>query len=91
MQPPSLHTTFFSPLKQLNYDQQPNSNNCSSLHDSEPPPEFLSHFLDFPVTHEDPPPPNMEKQDQVIAEAEDNEKREGNYQTYLLFFVTGNG
>nr|DAD34926.1 TPA_asm: hypothetical protein HUJ06_005566 [Nelumbo nucifera] len=110
MRPPSLHTSFFSSLKQvekrlesesssqvhghcssstrigtscnstdplsspiyLNHDQQPNSSSSSALHDSEPPPEFLSHSLDFPVTHEDPPPPNMEKQDQVIGEAEDN-------------------
>ncbi|KAI8525808.1 hypothetical protein RHMOL_Rhmol13G0259200 [Rhododendron molle] len=108
MRPPSLHSTFFSSLKQvekrlklenpsqsstpspprpqetcntqieslsspiyLNFDQPNNSsssniNHLSSLQSSDPPREFLSCSLDFPQTHENPPPPATVQDPQTI-------------------------
>ncbi|XP_042486484.1 uncharacterized protein LOC122066704 [Macadamia integrifolia] len=99
MRPPSIHSSFFSSLKQvekrlksedssqltthcsssstdhlgspifLNYDH---TNNSSSLQDSDPPQDFLSHSIDFPPTQEDPTQLDIEQHNETVNEAEDN-------------------
>ncbi|XP_058196114.1 uncharacterized protein LOC131312412 [Rhododendron vialii] len=62
----------------LNFDQPNNSsssniNHLSSLQSSEPPREFLSCSLDFPQTHENPPPPDTVQDPQTINRTAANE------------------